>query len=94
MTILKPLSAVLILSSMIAAPVWGQAAIQEPGAYAQNHPDADLGIGTNSPWPRYPSSYARAPFGGSESYAYTNQGDDEYSVPHHRVKHRRYHHDD
>jgi hypothetical protein len=94
MTILKLFSAALILSPMIAAPVWGQAAIQEPGAYAQNHPDADLGIGTNSPWPRYPGSYARAPFGGTESYAYMNQGDDDNYVPHHHVKHHRYHHHD
>ena len=44
-------SAVAVLSTAIATPVFAQAAIQEPGAYAFYHPDADV-LRTNRPWPR------------------------------------------
>src|SRR5260370_33987092 len=40
-----------ILSTAIATPVLAQAAIQEPGAYAFSHPNADLGI-ASAPSPR------------------------------------------
>ena len=42
---LRILSAVTILSSVIATQALAQAAIQEPGAYAFSHPNGDLGIG-------------------------------------------------
>src|ERR1700738_5710655 len=35
-----------LLSTAIEAPVFAQAAIQEPGAYAFSHPDGNLGIGS------------------------------------------------
>jgi len=35
------------LSVAIATPVFGQAAIQEPGAYAFYHPNSDLGAGSS-----------------------------------------------
>jgi|SRR5260370_1305033 len=37
-----------ILSTALATPVLAQAVIQEPGAYAFSHPNADLGIGSTS----------------------------------------------
>ena len=42
MTCFKTLSAAALLSMMIATPVFAQAAIQEPGAYAFYHPDGDV----------------------------------------------------
>src|SRR6202022_2202875 len=35
-----------LLSTAIEAPVFAQAVIQEPGAYAFSHPDGNLGIGS------------------------------------------------
>ena len=45
MTRFKLFGAVLILLAGTATPVFAQAAIQEPGAYAFYHPNGDLGIG-------------------------------------------------
>jgi hypothetical protein len=42
MTRFKFLRAVAIVSAITAAPVFAQAAIQEPGAFAFYHPDADV----------------------------------------------------
>jgi hypothetical protein len=42
MTCFKTLSTAAMLSMMIATPVFAQAAIQEPGAYAFYHPDGDV----------------------------------------------------
>jgi BA14K-like protein len=42
MTRFKIFGAAAILSMMMATPVFAQAAIQEPGAYAFYHPDADV----------------------------------------------------
>jgi hypothetical protein len=42
---LKLLAATAIVSSVFANPALAQAVIQEPGVYAKNFPDADLGIG-------------------------------------------------
>src|SRR5260370_7504353 len=42
MTRFKILGAAAILSMMFATPVFAQAAIQEPGAYAFYHPNADV----------------------------------------------------
>jgi hypothetical protein len=49
MTTFKLFGAALILSAAAAAPVAAQQAIQEPGAYAFYHPNADLGIGSTRP---------------------------------------------
>jgi hypothetical protein len=46
----KLFSAALILSAGMTSPVFAQAAIQEPGAYAFYHPDGDL-LHANSPRP-------------------------------------------
>jgi hypothetical protein len=73
MTRFKIISAAAMLSMMIATPVFAQAAIQEPGAYAFYHPNGDV-LEANRPWPRE-SLGAMAPpvpSGGSGSYAYMN----------------------
>jgi hypothetical protein len=49
MTGFKLLSAALILSAGMATPVFAQAALSEPGAYAFYHPNGDLGIGSSQP---------------------------------------------
>jgi hypothetical protein len=46
MTKYKLLAASVILSAAAATPVLAQAVIQEPGAYAFYHPNADLGFGS------------------------------------------------
>lgn len=42
MTTLKALAAAALLSAMTATPIFAQAAIQEPGAFAFYHPDRDV----------------------------------------------------
>jgi hypothetical protein len=49
MTKFKLFSTALILSTGLATPVFAQAAISEPGAYAFYHPNGDLGIGSSRP---------------------------------------------
>jgi hypothetical protein len=49
MTKFKLLSTALILSAGFATPVFAQAAISVPGAYAFYHPNGDLGIGSSRP---------------------------------------------
>jgi hypothetical protein len=65
----KIFAATVILSSAIATPVFAQAAISEPGAFAFYHPDADvLHAGSTRPVPdalasvplRHTSHIARA----------------------------------
>jgi hypothetical protein len=46
MTKYKLIAASVILSAAAATPVLAQAVIQEPGAYAFYHPNADLGLGS------------------------------------------------
>jgi hypothetical protein len=55
----KTLGAAAILSMTIATPVFAQAAVQEPGAYAFYHPDGDVleaGVSRRrEPVPAFPS---------------------------------------
>ena len=65
----KILGAAAIISTMIATPVFAQAAIQEPGAYAFYHPNADvLNSGRALP-DETAGAMASVPFGGSNAYA-------------------------
>jgi hypothetical protein len=41
-TTFKALAAAVVLSALIATPVFAQAAIQEPGAFAFYHPNLDV----------------------------------------------------
>jgi hypothetical protein len=49
MTSYKLLAAAVILSAATATPALAQRMIEEPGAYAFYHPNADLGIGSARP---------------------------------------------
>jgi hypothetical protein len=42
MTSLKTIAAAALISAVTATPVFAQAAISEPGAFAFYHPDADV----------------------------------------------------
>ena len=50
MTKFIPTIAVALLATAIATPVFAQAAIQEPGAFAFYHPNADVLAGRPSYW--------------------------------------------
>ena len=69
MTRLTMLGAAAILSMMIATPVFAQAAIQEPGAFAFYHPNADV-LNSGRPFPVEPAgAMASVPFDTGDSYA-------------------------
>jgi len=68
MTSFKILSAAAILSMMTAPPLFAQAAIGEPGAYAFYHPNADV-LNAGRPLPRETAgAMASVPFRGSDAY--------------------------
>jgi BA14K-like protein len=74
MTSFKILSAAAILSMMTAPPLFAQAAIGEPGAYAFYHPNADV-LNAGRPLPREtPGAMASVPFRGSDAYAGMDSG--------------------
>jgi hypothetical protein len=65
----KILSAAAILSMLVATPVFAQAAIQEPGAFAFYHPDADV-LNSGQPSSRATAgAMASVRFGTSDAYA-------------------------
>jgi BA14K-like protein len=65
----KILSAAAMLSLMIATPAFAQAAVQEPGAAAFYHPNADI-LHTGRPLPAEAAgAMASVPFGGRDAYA-------------------------
>jgi hypothetical protein len=69
MTGFKILSAAAMLSLMIATPAFAQAAVQEPGAAAFYHPNADI-LHTGRPLPAEAAgAMASVPFGGRDAYA-------------------------
>jgi hypothetical protein len=70
MTRFKILGAAAILSLMFATPVFAQAAIQEPGAFAFYYPNYDvLNGGRPTPAARMDAKAGLGPFSGN--YAYT-----------------------
>jgi BA14K-like protein len=69
MTGLNPLRAAAILSMMIATPVFAQAAIQEPGAYAFYHPDGDVLEAGVSRRREPAAAFPSVPLGDSGAYA-------------------------
>jgi hypothetical protein len=74
MTRFKIFSAAAILSMMIATPVFAQAAIDEPGAFAFFYPDADV-LNAGRPTPAATmGAMASVPFGGSDAYASMDSG--------------------
>jgi hypothetical protein len=69
MTRFKIFGAAAIQSMMMATPVFAQAAIQEPGAYAFYHPDADV-LNARRPSPgETAGAMASVRFGSSDAYA-------------------------
>jgi hypothetical protein len=68
MTRFKTLGAAAVLSMMTATPLFAQAAIQKPGAFAFYHPDADV-LNGGRPTPAASRAVAPVPFGGSDAYA-------------------------
>src|SRR5262245_44763584 len=68
MTGLKAAGAAVLLSMMIATPVFAQAAIQEPGAFAFYHPNADV-LNGGAPTPAA-GAMAAVPFRERNAYAY------------------------
>jgi hypothetical protein len=70
----KILSAAAILSMAIASPLFAQAPVQEPGAYAFYHPDADvLNAGRRAP-AETTGAMASMPFDGGNAYASMRSG--------------------
>ena len=66
----KILGAAAMLSLMFATPVFAQAAIQEPGAFAFSYPSYDvLNGGQPTPAARMDAIAGRGPFSGSYAYA-------------------------
>jgi hypothetical protein len=68
MTRFKILGAAAVLSMMMATPLFGQAAIQEPGAFAFYHPNADV-LNGGRPTPAASGAMASVPLGASDAYA-------------------------
>ena len=58
MSIWRVLAAVALLTVGADLPAFAQAAIQEPGAYAFNHPDADVLNAGRSPFRSFDSTRA------------------------------------
>ena len=70
MTKFKILGAAAVLSLMFATPVFAQAAVQEPGAFAFYYPNYDvLNGGQPTPAARMDAIAGRGPFSGSYAYA-------------------------
>lgn len=70
MTRFKIVSAAAMLSMMIATPVFAQAAVQEPGAAAFYHPNADILHSGESATGATAGTFASVPFGNREAYAF------------------------
>jgi hypothetical protein len=78
MTLLKTIAAAALLSALAATPVFAQAAIGEPGAFAFYHPNADVLNGGAPAWAAQPAS------------AYEAQASTVY-VPRHLPRHGSHH---
>jgi hypothetical protein len=68
MTRFKTLGTAAVLSMMMTTPLFAQAAIQEPGAFAFYHPNADV-LNGGRPTPAASGAQASAPLGASDAYA-------------------------
>jgi hypothetical protein len=67
MTTVKILGTAAVLALLFAPPVFAQAAVQEPGAYAFYHPNADV-LNAGRPAPAATLG-GMAPFAGGGAYA-------------------------
>jgi hypothetical protein len=74
MTTCKILGAAAMLAMAVPAQVLGQAAVQEPGAFAFYHPDADV-LNAGRPTPAAgAATLASVPFDGSNAHAAIARG--------------------
>jgi hypothetical protein len=70
MTRFNILGAAAMLTLMLATPVFAQAAVQEPGAFAFYYPNYDvLNGGRPTPAARMDAKAGRGPFSGRYAYA-------------------------
>ena len=81
MTSLKIIAAAALLSAASTTPVFAQAAISEPGAFAFYHPNADVLNGGA----RFPSAQPSSPY---QSYAAAPDVVVPRHVQHHRARRR------
>jgi hypothetical protein len=81
MTSFKTLAAAALLSAMTLTPVFAQAAIQEPGAFAFYHPNADV-LNGGAPTPE--AALASAPPAASEAYAAMESGNATFCAQRYR----------
>jgi hypothetical protein len=84
MTSLKTITAAALLSAVTASPLFAQAAISEPGAFAFYHPNADV-LNGGAPL----GSFAAAPPSSYRSYAAAPEVVVPRHVQHHRAPHAR-----
>jgi len=80
MTSLKTIAAAALISAVTATPVFAQAAIGEPGAFAFYHPNADVLNGGA----RFPSAEPSSPY---QAYAAAPGVVVPHRVQHHRGRH-------
>jgi hypothetical protein len=71
MTSFKTFAAAALLATTAATPVFAQAAVEEPGAFAFYHPNADV-LNGGAPAPE--AALASAPPAASEAYAAMESG--------------------
>jgi hypothetical protein len=84
MSRLKTFGAVALLSVTMATPVFAQAAIQEPGAFAFYHPNADV-LNAGAPTPAASAgAFASVPYGNGNAYAYVGDAGASFCARHHR----------
>jgi hypothetical protein len=82
MTLFKTLTVAVLLSATAATPVFAQAAIQEPGAFAFYHPNADV-LNGGAPTPE--AALASQPPAVSEAYAAVESGETVSRAQHRRT---------
>jgi len=84
MSRLKTFGAVALLSMAMATPVFAQAAISEPGAFAFYHPNADV-LNAGAPTPAASASaMAAVPFVNRNAYAYVGDAAASSCARHYR----------
>ena len=81
MTSLKSIAVAALISAVTATPVFAQAAISEPGAFAFYHPNADVLNGGA----RFPSAQQPSPY---QAYAAAPAVVVPHHVQYHRARHR------
>ena len=84
MTMSKTARAAALVAMLIATPALAQEAIQEPGAFAFNHPDADVLNGGESVRVEALGAASPVPFGSGGAYSYAY-----YMGPARAVRHGR-----